>query len=276
MNDTHCIELSLPAGDRARLALFGAHLLSWTTADGVERLYLSPEAVFDGTTPIRGGIPICFPQFNVRGPLPKHGLVRTLPWQAEPDADRSRVRLRLRDGDATRRWWPHAFEACVTVQLSPNVLRIGFDVCNTDSMPWTFALALHSYLRVQQIAQVRLAGLKGLHYWDALADRGDANPIEQNDALTFDQPTDRVYAGVRAAAVFELREPGRCLRIMQSDTLTEAVVWNPGEKLSAALPDLPDDGWREMLCVEAAKVDQPVRLAPRERWQAWQQFEAVA
>ena len=78
-----CIRLSLANGDSALVALQGAQVLSWM-ASGRERLYLSPRAAFDGQTAIRGGIPVCWPQFNQRGPLPKHGFVRNLPWQVVP------------------------------------------------------------------------------------------------------------------------------------------------------------------------------------------------
>ncbi|MFX6031775.1 hypothetical protein ABTE99_19565, partial [Acinetobacter baumannii] len=71
----------LPSGDVAIVALQGAQVLSWVMADGVERLYLSPRSVFDGHTAIRGGVPVCFPQFNQRGPLAKHGFARNLPWR---------------------------------------------------------------------------------------------------------------------------------------------------------------------------------------------------
>jgi glucose-6-phosphate 1-epimerase len=29
---------------------------------------------------------------------------------------------------------------------------------------------------------------------------------------------------------------------------------------------MPDDGWRQMLCVEAASIDTPVLLAPGQQW----------
>ena len=79
--------LHTPQGDTAAISLHGAQVLSWRTADNKaqqERLYLSPrvnwQAVAQGRSAIRGGIPICWPQFNRRGPLPKHGLARLLPW----------------------------------------------------------------------------------------------------------------------------------------------------------------------------------------------------
>lgn len=276
MTDIPSIELSRPEGDRAQIALFGGHVLSWITSDGVERLYLSPDAVFDGASPIRGGVPICFPQFNTRGPLPKHGIARVLPWQtgaaAPAGAATDSVRLRLRDSDATRRWWPQAFEAAVTVTLAPRRLRIALEVLNSDSVPWSFTVALHSYLRVDAIGQARLAGLQHHRYWDALT---DAESSQGAAEIKFDAPFDRVYRGLTEASRLEVRQPGDTLVLTQSASLTEAVVWNPGRELSARLPDLPDDGYLSMLCVEAAKVDTPVLLAPGQRWQGWQQFECA-
>ena len=75
------LRLSSPDGSQAIVSLLGGQVLSWTTADGRERLYLSERSVFDGNAAIRGGVPVCFPQFSGQGTLPKHGFVRTKPWQ---------------------------------------------------------------------------------------------------------------------------------------------------------------------------------------------------
>ncbi|RYH36479.1 MAG: D-hexose-6-phosphate mutarotase, partial [Alcaligenaceae bacterium] len=134
--------LRLPQGDRVVVALHGAHVLSWETvgADGTaERLYLSPHALFDGHSAIRGGVPVCWPQFNMRGPLIKHGFVRNLPWEVAdaPVADDT-LRLRLADSPATRAHWPERFEAELAVQLVPGRLRITLSVHNTGNTPWPF------------------------------------------------------------------------------------------------------------------------------------------
>ena len=75
------LELIAPDGARAVVALHGAHVLSWTPAGAPEQLYLSPKSEFTAGQAIRGGVPVCFPQFAARGPLPKHGFARTRPWQ---------------------------------------------------------------------------------------------------------------------------------------------------------------------------------------------------
>jgi glucose-6-phosphate 1-epimerase len=252
------------------VALHGAQVLSWATADGVERLYLSPSAVFDGQAAIRGGVPICCPQFNQRGMLPKHGFMRNLPWaQARSDAPET-LRLVLRDSQATRALWPHAFEARLEATLSRGQLRTALTLVNTDSAPWTFAAALHTYLRVDDIANARLEGLQGANRWDSLR---DDRHVETAPALHFDAEFDSVYAA--PAQPLRLVQPGGKLEISQSASCSETVVWNPGAVLGAKLADMPADGFRHMLCVEAARIDEPVLLAPGAQWQGWQQLRVL-
>ena len=73
-----CHRIHIACGDSALVALQGAHVLSWVSG-GRERLFLSPANHWDGRTAIRGGIPVCFPQFNARGGLPRHGFARLHP-----------------------------------------------------------------------------------------------------------------------------------------------------------------------------------------------------
>jgi glucose-6-phosphate 1-epimerase len=257
-------------GSTLTVALHGAQVLSWAAADGVERLYLSPSAVFDGQAAIRGGVPICCPQFNQRGMLPKHGFMRNLPWVHEPADAPSTLRLTLRDGEATRQLWPHAFEARLEATLSPGQLRTSLTLVNIDHAPWTFAAALHTYLRVDDIANARLEGLQGANRWDSLR---DDRHVETSPALHFDAEFDSVYAA--PAQPLRLVQPGGRLEISQSASCSETVVWNPGAVLGAKLADMPADGFRHMLCVEAARIDEPVLLAPGARWQGWQQLRVL-
>ncbi|MET3497054.1 D-hexose-6-phosphate mutarotase [Variovorax boronicumulans] len=258
-------------GSTLTVALHGAHVLSWTTADSVERFYLSPRAVFDGKTAIRGGVPLCCPQFNQRGALPKHGFMRNLPWESEGSgAEAGTLAFRLRDNEATRAIWPHAFEARLAATLAPGRLRIALTLTNIDSAPWAFAAALHSYLRVDDIAQVRLEGLEGANRWDSLR---DDRHVETAAALRFDAEFDSVYAA--PAEPLRLVQPGGTLAVAQSASCTETVVWNPGAELCAKLSDMPADGYRNMLCVEAARIDEQVTLAPGAQWQGWQQLTVL-
>ena len=53
---------------------------------------------------------------------------------------------------------------------------------------------------------------------------------------------------------------------------SHTVVWNPGAESCAQLKDMPPDGWRHMLCVEAAQVYAPIRIAPGDFWQGAQRL----
>jgi glucose-6-phosphate 1-epimerase len=260
--------LSLPGGDGVQVALHGAQVLSWV-AGGRERLYLSPRALLDGQTAIRGGVPLCFPQFNQRGPLPKHGFARNLPWTVQAqDAGVARIGLSLCDSDATRAFWLQAFEATLTVDLQPGSLQVTLAVRNTDAArPLRFTGALHTYLAVDDIAGVRLEGLQGQACWDALTDQ---HATAAPGAITFNGEFDRVYAA--APAPLTLHDGPHRLQIAQSASLSDTVVWNPGAGLCSRLNDMPAEGFARMLCVEAAQVQEPVELACGSTWQGWQRL----
>jgi glucose-6-phosphate 1-epimerase len=263
------VELALPQGDTLRVTLHGAQVLSWVSG-GQERLYLSPKSTMDGQAAIRGGVPVCFPQFNQRGPLaerlPKHGFARNLPWQAdapELSADSAQLCLHLQDNDRTRAWWPQAFALQLHINLRPGALRINLKVHNTDTEPLAFSGALHTYLALPDVTRAQLQGLGGQAEWDAVANtHGSAA-----DTLQFEAEFDRVYAASTQALCLNDQ-----LHIEQSPSWAHTVVWNPAQALCQSLTDMPEDGWRHMLCVEAAQVFEPIHLPAGERWEGWQQL----
>ena len=65
------ITLSNAAGDSATIYKFGACVTSYTKG-GVDYLQVRPDAKLDGSKPISGGIPFCFPQFGP-GAIQQHG-----------------------------------------------------------------------------------------------------------------------------------------------------------------------------------------------------------
>jgi glucose-6-phosphate 1-epimerase len=264
-------ELQLPCGDRLVVAHHGAHVLSWVSG-GRERLYLSPQSVMDGHAAIRGGIPVCFPQFNQRGDLPKHGFARNVSWTPKPaklEADRAHMALSLGDSAATRQWWDQRFEALLLIELTPGALQVELVVRNTDSKPLLFTGALHSYFAVSDVAQARLLGLGGSAEWNAVTDgHGTAAP-----ELRFVGEFDRVYSA--APAGYELLDGPHTLSIEQDMDWTQTVVWNPGAAKCASLSDMPADGWQHMLCVEAAQVYEPICIAAGDFWQGAQRLAVL-
>ena len=172
--------------------------------------------------------------------------------------------LRLTDNARTQTWWPHGFVAELALQLEPGRLHMALSVRNTGDDAWSFTTALHSYLRVDDIAQVRVEGLQGCARWDALT---DTHSVQQG-ALRVQGEYDSVLQA--AATPLQLHDGGHVLELAQSPSLQNTVVWNPGAAQGAQLHDMPADGYAAMLCIEAAQIDTPVRLVPGAAWSGWQ------
>lgn len=271
--DTDALRLNGPRGASAVISLLGGQVLSWITPDGRERLFLSDQAVFDGSVAIRGGIPVCWPQFAGLGDLPKHGFVRTRPWQVATERcgdDYALVTLAIEDDDATRALWPHAFRLELTLMLEDDRIDLELSVSNTGEAPFSFTGALHTYLRVTQVEDVELEGLYGHHYRDAA--NGNKVIRDSGTAVTVDAEIDRVYRDVKRP---QLLQAGNLSLGIQSQDFPDVVVWNPWVDKCAALPDMPANGWRHMLCVEAAVAENPVLVPAGEEWFGRQTLVAV-
>jgi glucose-6-phosphate 1-epimerase len=268
--DTPALRLERAGGASAVVALHGAQLLSWRPAGGRERLFLSERAEYAPGKAIRGGVPICFPQFAALGPLPKHGFVRTRTWRAAGkqvvDGDPV-VTLALEPDAELRALWPHLFRLELSVRLGHDRLQLELAVENAGREPLPFTAALHGYLAVGDVEAVTVAGLSGLEYRDAAS--GDGLAVERGDALAIRGEVDRVYHSVPGAVV--LREPDRALSV-RAEGFPDVVVWNPGPAKCAALPDMEPDGWRRMLCIEAGAIRAPVVVPPGGRWTGRQAF----
>jgi glucose-6-phosphate 1-epimerase len=179
----------LPNGDSVFVAQQGAHVLSWQ-AQGKERLFLSPVSVCDGVTAIRGGVPVCFPQFNQRGNLPKHGFARNMPWRLVQERSQGPQKVfELSSNDATLALWPHAFKTFLTVNLAPSSLQMTLTVENHGQQSLSFTGALHTYFAVDAISQVSLQGQTEQPEWDAVKDTYQ----KCSGQLRFDAEFDRVY-----------------------------------------------------------------------------------
>ena len=62
-----------------------------------------------------------------------------------------------------------------------------------------------------------------------------------------------------------LRDDRRSLGI-NAENMPDTVVWNPWEETCATIADMPANGFRHMLCVEAGVIETPVELAPTDSW----------
>ncbi|GCL63566.1 D-hexose-6-phosphate mutarotase [Pseudaquabacterium pictum] len=262
--------LRAPDGAEVTVLLQGGQIVSWIPAGDQERLYLSPQAVAGPGNAVRGGIPVCFPQFSKRGPLGPHGFARQQVWQWVEGAQRGEVVigvLRLTDNDATRAVWPHAFEAELSFSFSGLQLDVELAVTNTGDAAFDFTAALHTYLLVDDVRRARLGGLFGVRYLDTV---NGQSQHQEMDPFSFAGEIDRIYWDAKGPLTLATAA-GRTQ--ITREGFDDVVVWNPGPARAAALADLPDDDWLQMLCVEAAQIGQPVTLAPGQEWVARQGFE---
>lgn len=267
------LQLRTASGASALVSEHGAQVLSWAPRHGHDYLYLSPQADFGGAAAIRGGVPVCFPQFAGRGALPAHGFARTRRWdvvEQRSGDDFALATFSLAADEATRALWPGEFLAELTVLIEDRRLEIELEVRNGGRQAFEFCAALHTYLAVGEVEHSRLEGLHGHLFEDAL--HGGQLVRDSADVLRIDGEVDRLYRDVRRPLLLRTAEHSVGIH---ADGFPDFVVWNPWEARSRALADLPDEGFRRMLCVEAAAVHRPVALGAGDRWAGRQSLVAL-
>jgi glucose-6-phosphate 1-epimerase len=257
------LQIKHPSCD-AQIALHGAQVIGWTPAGHQPVLYLSPLAEFAEGKAIRGGIPVCWPWFGPHpddATKPAHGFARVLPWElleCEDEGGCVAIRLGLRPNETTRSLWPHEFEAFVEIRVGAE-LNVALVTHNSGDTPRQEGGALHTYLQVGDIQQVRVLGLDGSTYRDAIA-KGMRHV--QEGALSIDREIDRLYEPREDVTVLD-PALGRKLIIHKQGANT-SVIWNPWIEKSTRLVDLPDEDYHHFLCVEATNPnDMSVRTAAR-------------
>lgn len=263
--DFPSVQLSTHGGASAEVLLHGAHAISWKPANrSSEHLFVSDRARYESGSAIRGGVPIIFPQFADRGPLTKHGFARVQPWrllsEGRNDDGSATALLELSANPDTRSLWPHDFTAHYRVTLSDEQLDMQLQITNTGTTDFQFTAALHTYLAVGDIGATHLHGLKG----SAFQERGtEGMTPEHQDDLIFTGALDRVYH--KTGSPLTLTSPIQ-QTLLHAEGFQDTVVWNPWAEGCAGMDDMREDDYRGMLCVEAARVLEPIRLCSGESW----------
>lgn len=246
----------------AQVSLFGAQVLSYIR-HGDERLFVSPNAIFDQHTAIRGGVPVCWPWFADMIPsamqtdtalsLPNHGFVRTQHWQLSAETRLCDLhRVTLVPTSNVLSGYRSGLNCKLIVTLDEQ-LSIELVTENHTDQTLSFTAALHSYFRVNNIHAVQLEGLSG-PYLDKLA---AWKSVPTPSPYTITAEVDRIHQST--ARQVKIVEKGRAISVTHNghDSL---VIWNPWSKLSQSMADMEADGYCSMLCVETA-VTQPYSLA---------------
>ena len=240
---------------RGEMCLHGAQVTSWKPAGEEEVIFLSRRAHWTAGSAIRGGIPICFPWFRGKADdlhAPAHGVVRTRLWELQSideNGDGVTVSMSTASDADTLRWWPGEFRVQHRARFGSE-LKLELTVTNTGASPFQFEEALHTYHRVGDVRRVRIRGLDGVTYLD----NTDSNREKrQKGDVVINSATDSAYANTQNA--LELLDPtlNRSIHIAKQNSRT-TVIWNPWAEGAQALPDLGEDEWPQMVCVEASNV----------------------
>lgn len=94
----------------------------------------------------------------------------------------------------TRAVWPHAFRATLRAEPSAIGLTTSLTVENLGAERFEFTAALHSYLWVSDVYDVRIEGLMGPSFMDAT--QGMTEFPETQRALSLQGEVDRVHVSV--------------------------------------------------------------------------------
>lgn len=238
---------------RAAISLQGAHLLAWQPSGEKPAIWLSNNTPFKKGNAIRGGVPICWPWF---GPVakPSHGFARNQPWSLTAhDEDENGVILTftLKDNEQTRSLWPHAFTLIVRFKLGEEC-----EIELESHGDYQATAALHTYFQIGDIAQVNVAGL-GEPYIDKVAGGSEARQVGD---VTFVGQTDRVYTKPDAYSLIKDASLRRTIEVHHHH-MSDVIAWNPGVELSCSMADMPNDGYKTMVCVETGRVSKPLVAA---------------
>jgi glucose-6-phosphate 1-epimerase len=252
----------------------GAQVLSYQRIGEPPLLWLSEQAIFKQGKSVRAGVPVCWPWFGnlKRNPAavqamyrgedaPAHGLVRGRDWQLlsiESSGDSVRIEFTPPETQGDLPGWPHNVELKLSIVMGEQ-LGITLTSYNLDNVSVTISQALHSYFAVSDVREVLVEGVDGLGYIETLANWEQRT---QQGGLGFAGETDRIY--LQAPEQLSIVDPNWNRRIrLSSSSSRSAVIWNPWIARAAELPDMADDGWQRMLCIETANVwDDVVTLAP--------------
>ncbi|MCU0284315.1 MAG: hypothetical protein MUD13_10550 [Candidatus Nanopelagicales bacterium] len=249
-------------GVRIAACVRGAHVMSWA-AHGIERLWMSPLSGCGADAPIRGGVPVLFPQFGGFGPLARHGFARSAQWAPmafDAAPGEAALAFELLDSEATRAAWPHAFRLRLEVAASPAELRMTLRLDNLGEAALRFTGGLHTYLPVAD-PQAWIEGLSAARAWDGASTERPQFPVRLGDHVRALDPQDLVIRGAVAPLVLHDAVLGD--RRVAADGFPNRVVWNPGPE--HGLPDVPVGGERGFVCIEPVAV-VPIVVPPGGTW----------
>jgi len=242
-------------GSVATAYLFGGVVTSFVK-DGRDVLYVRPDAVFDKSKPISGGLPHCWPQFGP-GDIQVHGFARNVDWALtgmKCDGDDATIEMTLTPNDYTKAMWDKEFKVTQTITVGGGEMKATMKVINAGKESFDFTGSFHAYFAAD-IDAVSVGGLAGCKSLDRLANE---EGVVDGD-VTIAGPVDSVYYDAPAKLSLAVGG-GNDVSISNSGGWKDAVVWSPWTDMEAC--------YKEFVCVEPAACGEPVTVPAGGEWEA--------
>ena len=261
----------------ATVFLQGAQISHYQRQGEKPLIWCSDYCNYSHGTPLRGGIPICWPWFgdlkrnsqelqqqipDSEGSAPAHGFARNRQWQLQSvniiDPQTTELVLDTEIDPNETVLWPYACKLTMTI-LVGETLELSFEVTNKDQQSFRYTSALHSYFAISDIAETHITGLEGESYLDCM---DDWQAKVQQGPIHFNQETDRLYQG--QCSDIQIHDSQRRISLLSQNSRS-AVVWNPWTEKAKNLSHFGLQDYRRMVCVETANAgEDAVTLKPGE------------
>jgi glucose-6-phosphate 1-epimerase len=242
----------------AKISLYGGHVLAWQPANQKPVFWLSDDVIFEQGTPIRGGIPLCWPWFGpYQAPSGEkagnHGFARQRNWQLDDvivAKDRVTVTLSL-SGENEHPLWPHQYQLKQQLIFSDQFEQKLF-ISNLSSKAFEYSAALHSYFAVSTPENITVAPLAEFPFDDKVTGKEQQLAALENCL----GEVDRIYY-TNQQCLIEDKQWQRTLTV-SSTNCQQWVLWNPGVEVAQRMKDLHVGAEKEFVCLEAANTDRQV------------------
>lgn len=238
----------------AAFSLHGAHLVHFQIKHQAPLIYLSKTTAYNHHKAIRGGVPICWPWFGNTAEsksknLPSHGFARINEWaisainETEQGID---IEFSFNATPETKAIWNHDFSLTYKASLSDKI-ELALITENTGKESFTYGGALHTYLNVANSGDCSVTGLA--HSYKDSLDEGKRKNTDQ--ILNINGSIDSIYDANKQEIVVNDSNNQRKISV-NNEGNDSVVVWNPWIEIAKAFTDMPDDGYKTMLCIESA------------------------
>jgi D-hexose-6-phosphate mutarotase len=241
----------------AEISLYGAHVTSYIPKNGKEVLWVSSKSFFEKGIPIRGGIPVCFPWFGPHttdNSKPMHGFARIMNWNVlsvkSDETNGSVIELGLSANEETKKIWDYDFEARIIVKAG-KTLELSLQAINYGDKSFEISEALHTYFNISDASNVQVEGLENSTYLDGL--ENNLPKVQTEKLIKITKEENRRFINTTNDCLIFDSGFKRTIRVKKSGSNT-TVVWNPWIETSKKMADMSEDGYKTMVCVEAANA----------------------